>query len=612
MSTSRWSLAVLAALCVLRTHDVRAQYTPPVPAPICEICAGCAGCVPLCRNDRSLSLSGIDLTTASPPAAGALPVAANITLPELVQLGSDNAGRSPQCDCEHGDEVYFAAAGEDHTTGLTTEALDASSNPRVRAQMCTAEVVSVTRPNARCAGTQAPFVVDFTTPTSPPTYAWDEFGIQEACLEPDNPCPADYTHNGSGTCTATSIDTSTMVTESESWSRESRSGDYVWVFGSSVAWTFPNPSSVPALTCSDGSAPSAGGLCPFVHNAISRYRTRAALQTARGTSLDTEAPDFFGTNATHTLTVPDPVVSRVGLPPPEGGSLSLSAAFPRINLTPAMRTTLLSNRSTLAALYAYVAFGDDMIDLARGAGSRAGGRPYNQLGTNAVHLLQDIRPPQFFETEINVCSPDTTYDTTDAQCEGTAYPIRLSHPAPSSSPSITCQSGYTRYAITSDYGGIQVGWECWDFVYRPDSDPDDMDDETAPGTVSTTYSYYPNTHTRSIRTYNDAELRRVTVPTLVATSYDTRACRFGFPAVIEDADTGNDITVCFTNGRWSSDDKYAGIVYDPVPPSEEDQFEAFFPDAGAVDTGYNPSASTPNGVVEIVRSMGPRLRYTMP
>ena len=595
MNRSHWLPIFVVVLCAVQTHRAHAQYTPPRPAPICEICGNCTGCVRMCTDERQPTLAGVEINTGAP---GSMEVDAAATLPGLMRL---HANTPPQCDCAHGDEVYFAAAGEDHTTGLTTVALDGSSNLRVRAQMCTAEVVSLSRPQARCptvTGTQAPFVVGFTTPTDPPTYAWDESGIREACLEADNPCPADYTYNGAGLCTATTLDTTAMVTETKTWTRESRIDvNTIWRYHSRVVWAYPTPSSVPALTCPDGTAPDSSGECLFAHNAISRYRTRAALQTARGTSLDTEAPDFFGTNATHTLTLPDPVVSHVGQPP-----TALAGAFPRIAIPPATRTFMTTERTALSNVYPYVAFGDDVVD------SRPGGRPYGQLGTNAVHLLQDIRPAQFFETEINVCSPDTAYDTVDDRCEGRAEPVRFDHPDPSADPSITCPSGYSAYALVSDHNNIQVGWDCWAIVTSVDSDPLDMDDETDTRTVTITYRYYPNDRTLSIRTYNDAELRRVANPGVLVTTYDTQACRHGFPGVIEDADTGSDITVCFTNGRWPPDGKYAGIA-PIVPPAT---FEDFFPAAGAENTGYDPADSVPDGVVEIVRSSGGRLRYTIP
>ena len=607
MRSTRWVFVFSMVAFWGLPSDSAAQYVPPKPAPICEICGGCLNCVRMCTEDRLLTLSGAGINTG---VAGAIALPITTTLPGLIQLGNANSNQTPRCDCVFGDEVYFgdasAGTGEDHTTGLTIEALDGGGNPRVRASMCTAEdIPTVTRPVAQCAGTQAPFIVSLLT--APPTYFWDPIGIQEACLEGEFPCPQGYSHNGAGTCTAQSIDTSSRTFESQSWDRETRYGEYIWSISSTVAWSFPTSVGFPL--CPNNAAPNAAGNCTFSHDPQTRYQSRAVLQSIRGGSLNSEASDFFGPNATHTLVLPDHVVSHVGLPPPEGGSLSLAAAFPRIGIPLALRTIMLAERSDLADDFAYVAFGDDVVEEAegRGSASRPGGRPFNRLGTNAAHLLRDIRPPQFFETELNVCSPDTTYG--GGLCAGEAPSIRTSHPSPSSTPTLVCSSGQSRSAVQS--GGVQVGWRCSGIRHQPDSDPLDNDDETLPGTISVTYGYYPNATTETVRTYDptDTEVRQLDAPTVIADTYQTQGCRHGFPTVIEDADTGNDITVCFTNGRFPPDDRYqvAGIV-----PSEPAIFEDAFPAPGERDTGYDPGAAIPNGVVEIVRTDGTRLVYPMP
>ena len=603
MRSTRWVFVFLVVLFGWRPFDSSAQYTPPAPTPICEICPTCAGCVRLCTAERQLTLSGVEINTG---AAGSVAVDPQITIPQLMQRGNVN-GQAPQCDCAFGGEVYFDSAGEDHTTGLTIEPIDGGGNARVRASMCTAEnIPTVTRPVARCGGPtgpQAPFVVSLLS--TPPAYFWDPVGIQEACLEGEFPCPQGYTYNGSGVCTAQSIDTSSRTFESQSWDRETRVGNNIESVSSAVAWSFPTSVGFPL--CPNNAAPNAAGNCTFSHDPQSRYQSRAVLQSARGGLLNSEAPDFFGANATHTLVLPDHVVSHVGLPPPEGGSLTLAAAFPRIGIPLALRTIMLAERGALADDYAYIAFGDDVVEEARGSGSRPGGRPFNHLGTNAVHLLRDIRPAQFFETEPNACSPDTTYG--GGLCAGEAPSIRTSHPSPSSTPTLVCSSGQSRSAVQS--GGVQVGWRCSGTRYQPDSNDLDTDDETLPGTISVTYGYYPNATTETVRTYDptDTEVRQLDAPTVIADTYQTQGCRHGFPTVIEDADTGNDITVCFTNGRFPPDDRYqvAGIV-----PSAPAIFEDAFPAPGERDTGYDPGAATPDGAVEVVRTDGTRLVYPMP
>ncbi len=551
----------------------------PAPLPICEICTACdpdptavRPCVRQCTPDRELSLSGVPFSTAPTAPAGAVSLDIDTTLPQLMRIATDS-GVQPRCDCAAGtDEVYFAS-GEDITGGLTTVAMDASGTPRVRAQMCTSKPVRVARPLARCNGAQAPFVVSLSDPAATigvsPTFAWGESDIRETCREPINnpPCPDDYTHDGAGTCTATSVDTSALVSGSTSHPYELRvDNEYIDRFVTSYAWRFPSPANVPALTCPDGTAVDGTGRCAFVHAPVSRYITRAALQAARGTALETEAPEFFGPNAIYTLALPDPVPSRVGRPPcgstPQppcsSGPLTLDRAFPRVALTPAFRSlprvTLPPGVLGTTPNFAYVAFGDDIIEEARGGGTRPGGRAHDQLGTNAVHLLRDVRPPQFFESDAYVCTPDTTYDDADDRCEGTAFPIRQNHPPPIASSVRTCGAGLDSLWISATRAGgssVEVGVECWRRVRKPDSDPLDTDDEIDTRTGWTSYSYYRNNTTRSIRTYNDPELQVLENPIPINDPYPTQACRHGYPVVIEDAaNAGTNITVCFTNGRF--------------------------------------------------------------
>ena len=601
MRSTRWVFVFSMVAFWGLPSDSAAQYVPPKPAPICEICGGCLNCVRMCTEDRLLTLSGAGINTG---VAGAIALPITTTLPGLIQLGNANSNQTPRCDCVFGDEVYFgdasAGTGEDHTTGLTIEALDGGGNPRVRASMCTAEdIPTVTRPVAQCAGTQAPFIVSLLT--APPTYFWDPIGIQEACLEGNSPARKAIPITGSGVCTAQSIDTSSRTFESQSWDRETRYGDDIWSVSSTVAWSFPTSVGFPL--CPNGVAPNAAGNCTFSHDPQTRYQSRAVLQSIRGGSLNSEASDFFGPNATHTLVLPDHVVSHVGLPPPEGGSLSLAAAFPALafrwpcapSCWPKEATWLMISPTSRSETmwWKKPKVGDLPLD-------RAGDRSTGWAPTRPTcYGIFESIPPQFFETELNVCSPDTTYG--GGLCTGEAPSIRTSHPSPSSTPTLVCSSGQSRSAVQS--GGVQVGWRCSGIRHQPDSNPLDNDDETLSGTVSITYGYYPNATTETVRTYDptDTEVRQLDAPTVIAGTYQTQGCRHGFPTVIEDADTGNDITVCFTNGRFPPDDRYqvAGIV-----PSAPAIFEDAFPAPGERDTGYDPGAATPDGVVEIVRTDG--------